>query len=157
MKKILVLAILAILVSCTPNSNKGKIQFRGFGELLIGKSFDSVKSKAQFTKIDDDAYYSETYKISNSIGYVNKVIVLLENDKIYDVAFESSKDTHINVIDNFLSSENIICINDKNHTYYKSLDDSVGFVKKLSNSKNNVNLLEFKPTKYFYCDLTYDN
>jgi len=161
MKKISLFCLcIFISVSCQHSNSDSskKREFKGFGELIIGKEFKSLKSYAQFETVCKNSYYAEKYEISKEIGVVEGVTVLLKNEKIHDVSFDNSSISNKNKIDSCFRSCDSKVLNipysGKNWRVYNSSDDKVRFTMTIIDDDYLYHRLGYYPTNYFYYDLS---
>ena len=100
-RRFTLLLILITLVSC---DNNDKTSFQGLGEFKIGVKFDSIPSSGLFDKINDNEFRLNKFEISKEIGFVEDLIVKVENGEIYEVEFSSGEYTDNFIIDQKLKN-----------------------------------------------------
>jgi len=162
MKKIILFFLcISIFVSCQKQNSENvktesseKLDFKGFGELIIGTEFSSLKSYKHFKFSCENSYYADSYLISKEIGEVENVTILLKNGKIHDVSFGNSSISNKNKIDScFRSYKSTVLVlpsSNKNWRAYNSNNKNIIFTITINPDDYFYHRLGYYPTNYFY-------
>lgn len=95
MGKPIAIAVLSLLMLCC---QKRDAEFRGFGDLLIGADFASVKHSDKFEETTSGEYYMLKYELSEKFGPVSGVYVVTNDGKISEVRFSSEDNTNLDAM-----------------------------------------------------------
>lgn len=95
MKKFLAVFVLSIFaISCA----KEETGFKGFGDLVLGADFGSIKHADKFEAMSPDEHFILKYELSEELGSVQKVYVTTLNGKIARVKFNTDEFTNIDAV-----------------------------------------------------------
>ena len=134
-----------------------RVNFKGFCDLKIGETFESIPSFNKFKKADSESYYAESYEISKNIGTVLFVSVMLKEGKIDKVGFTSGSILNKNKLDSCFNSYkskelNLPCSTETSKSFKSN--DEVVITTLILDSEYLFHMYGYNPINYFYFDST---